>query len=206
MLTLPTMLLVDADGARHRPQRVDHRPGEAARRTHRRRRSQVTGCGFRAAGAVCGGATGFASRPSSRYGTARIRGRRWRSPRSAPGMRPGSVLSDDAPLPRGVRRGRQSRPLCVRCRAGAGVAAAGCSRLTEGTRFERGGQLLCLAALAVVGGLSGVAIQFGPDSAAACAVTLALMTLIAVADFSPRRVARAGRASCPACRRRTAFR
>lgn len=67
------------------------------------------------------------------------------------------------------------------------VAAAGCSRLTEGTRFERGGQLLCLAALAVVGAVSGVAIQFGPDSAAACASTLALMTLIAVADFSPRR-------------------
>lgn len=66
------------------------------------------------------------------------------------------------------------------------VAAAGCSRLAEGTRFERGGQLLCLAALAVIGCLSGAAIQLGPDSAAACAATLALMIMIAVADFSPR--------------------
>lgn len=66
------------------------------------------------------------------------------------------------------------------------VAAAGFSRLAEGTRFERSGQWLCLAALAIVGGLCGVAIQFGPDSAAACAGTLALMTMIAVADFSPR--------------------
>jgi hypothetical protein len=64
------------------------------------------------------------------------------------------------------------------------VAAAGFSRLAEGTRFERGGQLLCLAALAVLGGLCGVAIQLGPDSAAACAGTLALMTMIAVGDFS----------------------
>ena len=66
------------------------------------------------------------------------------------------------------------------------VAAAGISRLAEGTRFERGGQWLCLGALAVVGALCGAAIQFGPDSAAACAATLALMTMIAVADFSPR--------------------
>ena len=64
------------------------------------------------------------------------------------------------------------------------VAAAGFSRLAEGTRFERGGHLLCLAALAVIGGLCGVAIQLGPDSAAACAGTLALMTMIAVGDFS----------------------
>ncbi len=66
------------------------------------------------------------------------------------------------------------------------VLAAGFSRLAEGTRFERSGQWLCLAALAVVGGLCGVAIQFGPDSAAVCAGTLALITMIAVADFSPR--------------------
>lgn len=64
------------------------------------------------------------------------------------------------------------------------VAAAGFSRLAQGTRFERGGQAVCLAALAVIGGLCGVAIQMGPDSAAACAGTLALMTMIAVADFS----------------------
>ncbi len=64
------------------------------------------------------------------------------------------------------------------------VAAAGFSRMAEGTRFERGGHLLCLASLAVIGGLCGVTIQLGPDSAAACAGTLALMTMITVADFS----------------------
>ena len=64
------------------------------------------------------------------------------------------------------------------------VAAAGFSRMAEGTRFERGGHLLCMAALAVIGGLCGVAIQLGPDSAAVCAGTLAVMTMIAVADFS----------------------
>jgi hypothetical protein len=68
-----------------------------------------------------------------------------------------------------------------------GVVAAGLARLTEGTRHERGGQWLCLAALAMVGGLCGAAIQFGPDTAAACAVTLSLMTLIAVGDFSADR-------------------
>lgn len=68
-----------------------------------------------------------------------------------------------------------------------GLAAAAVARLTEGTRHECGGQCLCLAALAVVGGVCGVAIQFGPAAAAASATTLALMTLIAVADFSTRR-------------------
>lgn len=62
------------------------------------------------------------------------------------------------------------------------VVAAGFSRLAEGTRFERGGQWLCLAALGVVGSLCGAAIQFGPDTAAACATTLALVTMIAVVD------------------------
>jgi len=66
-----------------------------------------------------------------------------------------------------------------------GVLAAGLARLTEGTRHQTGGQWLCLIALGVMGCVCGVAIQFGPDSAAACAGTLALMTLIAVADFSP---------------------
>lgn len=78
----------------------------------------------------------------------------------------------------------------VLCAFGAlqllGLAAAGLARLTEGTRHERQGQWLCLAALAVIGGLCGAAIQFGPDTTAACAVTLAVMTLIAVVDLSPR--------------------
>ncbi len=76
----------------------------------------------------------------------------------------------------------------VLCTLGAvqvlGVVAAGLARLTEGTRHETGGQWLCLIALGVMGSVCGVAIQYGPDAAAACAGTLALMTLITVADFS----------------------
>ncbi|MBM4021828.1 MAG: hypothetical protein FJ284_06230 [Planctomycetes bacterium] len=68
-----------------------------------------------------------------------------------------------------------------------GLAAAAAARLTEGTRHETVGQLLCLGALAVVGTVCGMAIQFGPDAAAASAAALALMTLITVADFSARR-------------------
>ncbi len=64
------------------------------------------------------------------------------------------------------------------------VVAAGFSRLAVGTRYEQGGQWLCLVALAVIGCVCGVAIQMGPDLAAACAGTLALMTMISVADFS----------------------
>jgi len=76
----------------------------------------------------------------------------------------------------------------VFCALGAvqvlGIVAAGVARLTEGTRHEVGGQWLCLTALAVIGAVCGVAIQFGPDTAAAAATTLAVMTLITVADFS----------------------
>ncbi len=79
----------------------------------------------------------------------------------------------------------------VFCALGAmqvlGVVAAGVARLTEGTRHETGGQLLCLGALAIMGCICGVAIQYGPDTAAACAGTLAVMTLITVADFSRQR-------------------
>jgi len=66
-----------------------------------------------------------------------------------------------------------------------GLTAAAAARLTEGTRHETSGQWLCLAALAVMGTACGVAIQCGPDAAAAAAATLAVMTLITVADFSP---------------------
>jgi hypothetical protein len=65
-----------------------------------------------------------------------------------------------------------------------GVVAAGLARLTEGTTHEICGQWLCVIALGIMGCVCGVAIQCGPDSAAACAGTLALMTLITVADFS----------------------
>lgn len=63
-----------------------------------------------------------------------------------------------------------------------GLIAAGVARLTEGTPHERAGHWLCLVALAVVGGLCGFSIQYGPDSGAMCAVTLALMTMIAIVD------------------------
>ena len=64
-----------------------------------------------------------------------------------------------------------------------GIMAAAAARLTEGTRYERSGQWLCLVSLVVVGGLCGWSLQFGPGSSAACAVTLTLMTLIAIIDF-----------------------
>ena len=64
-----------------------------------------------------------------------------------------------------------------------GIAAAASARLAEGTRFERGGHWLCLLSLIVVGGLCGWSLQFGPGASAACAVTLTLMTLIAIIDF-----------------------
>lgn len=64
-----------------------------------------------------------------------------------------------------------------------GILAATAARLAEGTRFERGGHWLCLVSLAVVGGVCGWSLQVGPGSSAACAVTLTLMTLIAIIDF-----------------------
>lgn len=67
------------------------------------------------------------------------------------------------------------------------VVAAGAARVAEGTRHERFGQWLCLGGLTVVGTLCGAAIRIGPNAAAASAVTLALVTMISVADFSPRR-------------------
>jgi hypothetical protein len=67
-----------------------------------------------------------------------------------------------------------------------GLIAAGLARLAEGTRHERGCQRLLVVALAAVGGLCGFAMQFGPASAAVCAVTLTLMTMIAVCDGGRR--------------------
>lgn len=67
-----------------------------------------------------------------------------------------------------------------------GVLAAGLARTVEGTRHERLGHRLCLGGLAVIGTACGAAVRLGPGAAASCAVTLALMTLIAVCDFTPR--------------------
>ena len=64
-----------------------------------------------------------------------------------------------------------------------GILAAASARLAEGTRYERGGQWLCLLSLVVMGGLCGWSLQLGPGVSAACAVTLTLMTLIAIMDF-----------------------
>jgi len=64
-----------------------------------------------------------------------------------------------------------------------GLVAAAAARLVEGTRYERGGHWLCLSSLAFMGGLCGWSLQIGPGSTAACAVTLTLMTLIAIMDF-----------------------
>lgn len=77
----------------------------------------------------------------------------------------------------------------VLCAMGAvqmlGIAAASIARLAEGTPHERAGHLLCMVALAVVGGLCGFSLQYGPDSGAMCAVTLTVMTLIAIVDVRP---------------------
>lgn len=78
----------------------------------------------------------------------------------------------------------------VFCTIGAvqllGIASAAAARLTEGTRHEWCGQWLCLGGLATLGTACGIAIQYGPDAAAASAAALAVTTLIAVIDVSPR--------------------
>jgi len=68
-----------------------------------------------------------------------------------------------------------------------GLIAAGVARLAEGTRHERAGHWLCLVAAG--GGWRLVWLLDsidGPDSAAMCAVTLALMTMIAIVDVGGR--------------------
>ena len=67
-----------------------------------------------------------------------------------------------------------------------GLAAAAGARLAQGTRYEAACQWGCVTALAVVGGLCGYCIQFGPHAAAMSAVTLLLMTMIAVVDLRQR--------------------
>ena len=64
-----------------------------------------------------------------------------------------------------------------------GIAAAAAARMAEGTRYERGGQWICLTGIVVMGALCCWSLQFGHDTSAACAVTLTLMTLIAIIDL-----------------------
>ena len=63
------------------------------------------------------------------------------------------------------------------------LTAAWFSRLSTGSRYERGCQAACLALLAVTGLLCGVSLHLGPGTAVASAVTLTIATLIAIADF-----------------------
>jgi hypothetical protein len=82
----------------------------------------------------------------------------------------------------------------VLCAVGAvqvlGIIAAAASRMAEGTRHERVGHWLCVAALGTVGGLCGFCLQYGPDSGAMCAVTLTVMTMIAIVDVQPASASR----------------
>lgn len=63
------------------------------------------------------------------------------------------------------------------------LAGAWLARASAGSRYERPCQAVCLGLLAVTGALCGVSLHLGPGMAVASAVTLALATLIAVADF-----------------------
>jgi len=64
-----------------------------------------------------------------------------------------------------------------------GLLTAGGTRFTEGTRYERLGQWICLAALGLVGTVCGATLQLGPGIATTSAVTLTLMTMIAIVDL-----------------------
>lgn len=63
------------------------------------------------------------------------------------------------------------------------LAAASLARLGEGTRHERIAQAGCLAALGGMGCVCGMSLRCGPGFAAFSGVTLAVMTIVAVADF-----------------------
>ena len=72
------------------------------------------------------------------------------------------------------------------CVQAFGLLASMTARVAQGTRFEGVAQWGCLAALGLVGALCGFAVQFGPGAAATSAVTLLLMTMIAVVDVRQR--------------------
>ncbi|MFZ4732990.1 MAG: hypothetical protein ACOYK7_10690 [Pirellulales bacterium] len=63
-----------------------------------------------------------------------------------------------------------------------GLVAAAMARLAEGTRYERWCQAACLVALGAVGAVCGLTLEVGPGVAAASAVTLMVMTMIAIID------------------------
>jgi hypothetical protein len=62
------------------------------------------------------------------------------------------------------------------------LVAAWFARMATGSRYEGVCQIACLSLLAATGMLCGVSLHLGPGTAIASAVTLAIATLIAVAD------------------------
>lgn len=62
------------------------------------------------------------------------------------------------------------------------LVSAWFARMATGSRYELVCQLACLTLLAATGMLCGVSLHLGPGTAVASAVTLAIATLIAVAD------------------------
>jgi hypothetical protein len=68
-----------------------------------------------------------------------------------------------------------------------GLLTAGGARFTEGIRYERVGQWICLAALGLVGTVCGVTLRLGPGVATTSAITLTLMTMIVIIDLPAAR-------------------
>ena len=62
------------------------------------------------------------------------------------------------------------------------LASAWFARMAIGSRYEGICQIACLSLLAATGMLCGVSLHLGPGTAIASAITLAIATLIAVAD------------------------
>ncbi len=63
------------------------------------------------------------------------------------------------------------------------LAAAVATRLVDGTRYAAAAQLSFFALLGVVGMLCGASLRLGPGASVFSATSLAVMTLVAVADF-----------------------
>lgn len=63
------------------------------------------------------------------------------------------------------------------------IAVAVVTRLVDGTRFAPAAQLCFFALLGVVGMLCGASLRLGPGASVFSATSLAVMTLVAVADF-----------------------
>lgn len=63
------------------------------------------------------------------------------------------------------------------------ITAAVLTRLVDGTRYAGFAQISFLVLLGIVGMLCGASLQLGPGASVFSAVSLAAMTLVAVADF-----------------------